>query len=212
MNKKSKDKAQADDSHQMNNQEKEPEAKKDELSELSAALEALRKEKDEIFGRLQRVSADYANFQKRVPKQIADALSYEKETFIKSVLPILDNFELTLNNASTVSNTETLVKGVKIISDQLFDILKSHGVEQITASGQKFDPALHQAVMQMSEPQKENNTVLQELQKGYKLNGRVIRSSRVVVNKYSPEPPVENHEPNNEQKADGDFETTDVSQ
>ena len=69
----------------------------------------------------------------------------------------------------------------------MLDILKSHGVEQIKALDEKFDPASHQAMIQKTEPDKEDNVVLEEFQKGYKLNGRVIRPSKVIVNKLQPE-------------------------
>ena len=154
---------------------------------LNEKLEDLQKEKDELFAQLQRVSADYTNFQKRVPKQIADTIAYEKETIIKTLLPALDNFEHTLQNAHSVETTELLIKGIRIIYDQMLDILKSHGVEQIKALDEKFDPASHQAMIQKTEPDKEDNVVLEEFQKGYKLNGRVIRPSKVIVNKLQPE-------------------------
>jgi len=162
-------------------------AKKSESEELHQTIENLQKEKDELFGKLQRVSADYANYQKRAPKQIADTISYEKEKIIKTLLPVLDNFEHTLQNAQTAENAEVLVKGIKIIYDQMLDILKSHGVEQIKAPGEIFDPAMHEAMMQKAEPEKEDNIVLEEFQKGYKLNGRVIRPSKVIVNKLQSE-------------------------
>ena len=136
-----------------------------------------------LFAQYQRVSADYANSQKRVPKQIADTICYEKEKIIKTLLPALDNFEHTLQNADSAENADVFVKGIEIIYDQMLDILKSHGVEQIKAPGEKFDPALHEAMMQKTEPEEEDNIVLEEFQKGYKLNGRVIRPSKVVVNK-----------------------------
>jgi molecular chaperone GrpE len=161
--------------------------KKNELKELQEALEKLQKEKDETFGKLQRISADYANFQKRVPKQISDTISYEKERIIKSLLPALDNFEHTLQNTNSVENVDALVKGIKIIYDQMLDIFKSHGVEQINAPGDHFNPAMHEAMMQKNEPEKEDNIVLEEFQKGYMLNGRVIRPSKVIVNKLASE-------------------------
>jgi molecular chaperone GrpE len=164
-------------------------AKKNEPEELHQTLESMQKEKDELFGKLQRVSADYANFQKRVPKQIADTICYEKEKIIKSLLPALDNFEHTLQNTHSAENVDALVKGIKIIYDQMLDIFKSHGVEQIKAPGEKFDPSMHEAMMQKTEPEKEDNVVLEEFQKGYKLNGRVIRPSKVIVNKLTSEQP-----------------------
>jgi len=145
----------------------------------------------------QRVSADYINFQKRVPKQISDTITYEKEMIIKSLLPTLDNFARTLQNAHNSENTEAIIKGVQIIYNQMLDTLKSHGVEQIKALGEKFDPALHEAVLQKTESEKQDGIVLEESQKGYKLNGRVIRPSRVIVNKLSIEeiqPPEQNTE------------------
>ena len=133
--------------------------------------------------KLQRLSADYSNFQKRVPKQIADTLAYEHEKVIRTLLPALDNFELTLKNAESAENAEAIIKGVKIIYDQMLDILKSHGAEQIKALGEKFDPAMHQAMLHQARPEQGENVVLEEFQRGYKLNGRVIRPSRVVINK-----------------------------
>jgi molecular chaperone GrpE len=134
-----------------------------------------------------RVSADYANFQKRVPKQIADAIEYEKEKIIRTLLPALDNFERMLQNAQPAENAESVVKGIKITYDHTLDILRSHGVEQIKSLGEKFDPALHEAITQKNEAGKEEGVVLEEFAKGYKLNGRVIRPSKVIVNKLTSE-------------------------
>ncbi len=189
-------------------EQEEPKAKKSELEELRQQIEDLQKEKDELFGKLQRVSADYANFQKRAPKQIADTIVYEKEKIIKTLLPALDNFEHTLQNAHSSGNADVLVKGIQIIYDQMLDILKTHGIEQIEALDEKFDPALHEAVMQKAEPDRKENVVLEEFQKGYKLNGRVIRPSKVIVNKPSSEQEVSQEE-QAEQEQTSD-ESTDV--
>jgi molecular chaperone GrpE len=161
---------------------REPKGKKGELDELRGTIESLLKEKDELFGKLQRISADYANFQKRVPRQIADSIVYEKERIIKTLLPVLDNFEHTLQNAGSAEK-DGLIKGIRIIYDQLLDVLKSHNVEQVEALGETFNPAVHEAMTQQINPEKEDGVVLEEFQKGYRLNGRVIRPSRVVVNK-----------------------------
>ncbi len=188
---------------------------KNDLDKLRDKIDNLQKEKDELFGKLQRVSADYANFQKRVPKQIADTICYEKEKIIKTLLPALDNFEHTLQNARSAENVEVLVKGIQIIYDQMLDILKSHGVEQIKALGEKFDPALHQAMMQKAQPEQEENIVLEEFQKGYKLNGRVIRPSKVIVNKLPSEETTQQQVPAEEkpqQEKDSPEQTTDEHQ
>lgn len=159
----------------------------DESAKLREELSQLQKERDELFAQLQRVSADYANFQKRAPKQISDTVTYEKEKIFRTLLPALDNFEHTLASADSAETVEVLVKGIAIVYDQMLDILRSHEVEQIEALGEKFDPAFHQAMMQRAESDEEDGVILEEFQKGYRLNGRVIRPSRVVVNKLTDE-------------------------
>jgi molecular chaperone GrpE len=151
--------------------------------ELQKQIESLKKEKDDIFAKLQRVAADYDNYQKRSARQLADSINYEKDKIIKAILPVLDNFEYILANTSCGVQDEALLKGVKIIYDQLLGVLKAQGIEQIHSAGEKFDPAQHEAITHRAEEGKDNGVVLEELQKGYILNGRVIRASRVVVNK-----------------------------
>jgi molecular chaperone GrpE len=170
----------------------------DYLLELEKAKNNCLQELLQIFiEQYQRASADYANFQKRAAKQTADAIAYEKEKIIKALLPALDNFESALGrlqNVRSAENADVLVKGIQIIYDQMLDILKSHGVEHIKALGEKFDPALHEVIMQKAEPAKEENIVLEEFQKGYKLNGRVIRPSRVIINKLPSEQEISQQE------------------
>jgi molecular chaperone GrpE len=174
------------------NDKSKPEKKADEAvvhahEQLQADFDALMAEKLELFEKLQRVSADYANYQKRIPKQIADSVGYEKERILKSLLPVLDNFEHALNNSQS-GDIDAVVKGIRIVYDQMLDAFKSHGVELVLAKDQIFDPSRHEAMMQRSEEDKENNLILEEFQKGYMLNGRVIRPSKVIVNKSAVEP------------------------
>jgi len=214
MKHKRTDRSRADGSHEAADADRE--AKSHELKELREAVESLQKDKDELFAKLQRVSADYANFQKRVPKQIADTLTYEKERLIKTLLPALDNFEHTLQKAHSAEDVDVLVKGVRIIYDQMLDILKSHNVERIEALGATFDPAVHEAMTQQSDPEKEENVVLEEFQSGYRLNGRVIRPSKVIVNrrKVDQQADKKGTEPaeqvTGEREAADEYETTDL--
>jgi molecular chaperone GrpE len=174
--------------------QKQPEVARDELEELRSRIDNLQKEKDELFAQLQRVSADYDNLQKRTARQIADTIGYEKEKIIKTILPALDNFEHTLQNVHSAGNVDALLKGIQIIYDQMLDILKLHNVEQIEALGEVFNPALHEAMMRKAEPEQKENIVLEEFQKGYILNGRVIRPSKVIVNKLTQEQPARQKE------------------
>ena len=165
-------------------------ALREALDELKQGLKSVQTEKDELFGKLQRVSADFANFQKRVPKQISDSVAYEKESMIRTLLPVLDNFEHTLQKAHSAESLDVVIQGVEMIYGQILDILKSHGVEQIHAQNETFDPTQNEAMMR-----REDDVVLEEFHKGYKVNGRVIRPAKVIVNKVQaeprPEPPAE---------------------
>jgi molecular chaperone GrpE len=189
MKHKRKEKSTDDDSHEA--EQAEQEERQGETHVKPDTIESLRAERDELFAKLQRVSADYANYQKRMPKQITDSIAYEKERIIKTLLPAMDNFEHTLQNAHSAENVDVLVKGIRIIYDQMLDILKSHNVEQIKALGEQFDPAMHQAMTRQSDPDKEEDTILEEFQKGYKLSGRVIRPSKVIVNKLPEQQPCD---------------------
>ncbi len=168
-----------------------------QIEEFKKQVESLQKEKADIFARLQRVAADYDNYQKRSARQISDSIAYEKDKIVKSLLPVLDNFDYILANTSCGVTDETLLKGVKIIYDQMLGVLKGHGIEQIKSAGEQFNPVHHEAITHRSENGKEDGVVLEELQKGYKLDGRLIRASRVVVNKLpsaQPSPPPEEPE------------------
>ena len=158
----------------------ETETLQKESEELRKQAECLKKEKEDIFAKLQRVAADYDNYQKRSTKQITEAIAHEKEKIIKAILAVLDDFERVLAHKE---NAEAVVKGIDMVYEHLKGVLRSEGLEEIESAGEKFDPAHHQALTQRTEENKEDGVVLEELQKGYKLNGRVIRASRVVVNK-----------------------------
>lgn len=185
-------------------EKEEAKAPDEELSKLRQQLESLQKERDELFGRLQRVSADYANFQKRIPKQVNDSVTYEKEKIIRSLLPILDNMDHLLK-AHSAESTDALVQGVEIIYGHMLDILKAHGVEQMQALGEPFDPMRHEAVMLREEPGKPADVVLEEIQKGYRIHDHILRPTRVVVSKApaAKPPQPQNQEPDEENPEEG---------
>lgn len=171
------------------------------IAELEKNIEAFEKkletvtaEKQDVFEQLQHISADYANFQKRTPKQIADSVAYEKKAILRSMLSSVDNFEHALSHASSAGGEETLdnlIKGIQLVFDHMMDALKGHGVKRIEALNQPFDPNLHEAMMRRSEPDKEDNTVLEVYQAGYLMGEQVLRPSKVIVNKIEEEKPAE---------------------
>jgi molecular chaperone GrpE len=177
------------------------------VEELEGQLKELTAEKQQIFEQLQRVSADYTNYQKRAPKQIADSVAYEKKAILRSLLPSVDNFEHALSHASAANGEEAmdnLIKGIQLAFDHMMDALKTNGVKRIEAVGQPFDPNLHEAMMRRSEPDKPTNTVLECYQAGYMMGEQVLRPSKVIVNMIEQEQPAEPETP------EEDAETTDT--
>ena len=162
------------------------------IEKLEKQIDELIGEKQDLFEQLQRVSADYANFQKRAPKQIADSVTYEKKAVLRSMLPSIDNLEHALSHASTANGQEALdnlIKGIQMVFDHMLDALKAHGVKRIDALDQPFDPNQHEAMMRRSEPDKEDDTVLEVYQAGYMIGEQVLRPSKVIVNKIIDEKP-----------------------
>lgn len=157
--------------------------------ELVEKIEELTKEKEQLFQQLQRVSADYANYQRRAPKQIEDSVEYQKKAFIRALLPSLDNFEHAINASHKTESVGEVVKGVEMIFSHMLDALKSQGVKQMQTVGEQFDPNLHEAMMRKSDPGQPDNTVLEEFQKGYMFNEQVLRPAKVIVNKIETEQP-----------------------
>lgn len=155
-------------------------------NEGQTPIEKLQTENKELTDKLQRLAADYANYQKRVPRQISETVEYEKRSIIRSLLPSMDNFALALAGVKTAQGPEALqgiIDGIKFIYDHFFDALKVHGVERIVCVGQPFEPGKHEAIMQKADPEKPDNTVLEEFQAGYTLNGQTLRPAKVSVNK-----------------------------
>ena len=186
-----------------------------QVDELNEKVEQLEKEKADTFEQLQRISADYANYQKRAPKQIADSVAYEKKSVVRSLLPSLDNFAHALANTDNIEgDAKTVVDGVQMVFDHMLDALKAHGVELIEAEGKEFDPMLHEAVMQRAEQDKPNGIVLEEFQNGYSMNGQTLRPSKVIVNKIPVETPTpaEPVEPTETEQDSSDDSDTDSQQ
>lgn len=129
-----------------------------------------------------KVFADMENLKRRLEKEHQNSLKFMMQSFIEELLPVVDNFERSLNVDNPTEEVKTFLKGYQMIFDQLMNILKKNGVEVIEAQGKEFDPNFHQAVMTANDENYGSNIVVEELQKGYKLKDRVIRASLVKVN------------------------------
>ena len=126
--------------------------------------------------------ADMENSKRRLEKEHQNSMKFMMQDFIEELLPVVDNFERSLNVQEPSEEIQTFLKGYQMIFDQLMAILEKNGVEAIEAQGKEFDPNFHQAVMTTNDENFDSNIVVEELQKGYKLKDRVIRASLVKVN------------------------------
>lgn len=137
-------------------------------------------ERDEYLNGWKRAKADFINYQKDETKRLEEVLKFANWDLVKELIIVLDSFDLAIAALEKESKTE---KGIYMIRIQLEDVLKKRGLERIVVSaGQKFDPALHEAVGEV-ESDKPSGTIVEEVEKGYLLNGRVIRPARVKLAK-----------------------------
>ena len=159
--------------------EAEAEAPDEDAAALKAQVESLKEALEEKDNRVKRLQADFENFRRRTSKEREELANVVTQDLLKSMLPILDNFDRAM--AAEQKDNESFQKGVEMIYTQLHETLKNAGLEPIETEGQKFDPNFHQAVMRVENPDLEDDTIAQELQKGYIVKGRVIRPSMVQV-------------------------------
>ena len=133
----------------------------------------------ELTNDLKRVQAEFENYKKRAEKENSHFRDYAKAELVKKLLTVLDSFEIALKNTD---NHEEFVKGVELIYSQLYTLLKEEGLQCIETKDKRFDPYLHE-VMLSEKSDKEEDTILEELQKGYKFKQMVLRHSKVKVAK-----------------------------
>jgi molecular chaperone GrpE len=149
----------------------------------SDELQRLREERDGLFDRLARTTADFKNAQKRLQGELDSRLQYANSALIKSLLPVIDNFERALAVDPAKTDVPSLLKGMQIVHDQWLQVLKDQEVEEIAPQpGEPFDPTRHEAVVQQ-EATYPVPTVVQLFAKGYALRGRTLRPAQVAVSK-----------------------------
>ena len=147
--------------------------------DLTEKLEAKEKEAKENYDRYLRTMADLENYKKRAAKEKADIIKFGKEEIIRDILPFVDSLDRALEHST--GDVKAFKEGIALVQEQLLCCLKKHGVERIETAGLAFDPNFHEALMQMESDQHENNKIVSEMEKGYLLNGRLLRPSRVCV-------------------------------
>jgi molecular chaperone GrpE len=144
-------------------------------------LQKLRLERNDLFDRLARLQAEFDNYRKRAAKENADFRDFAVSDAARTLLPVIDSFTLALKN--TAAKPEDLRKGVELIFKQLQDVLQKLNVERIPAEGEPFDPHVHEAIEMVETDAAPDHHVLEELQPGYRIKGRLLRPAMVRVAK-----------------------------
>lgn len=161
--------------------ETSPSATTGEVQTLKLQLEQKEKELADIRDQFLRLQAETENFKKRIVREKNDLSQFANERLIKGLIPIHEDLKRAL--AAPDVNATSLKEGVEMISRQLISFLKSENVKPIPAVGEKFDPAIHEALSQIETDQHAENTVVQEISKGYFLNDRVVKPAKVIISK-----------------------------
>jgi molecular chaperone GrpE len=151
------------------------------ISEISAKLAEKEKEAAANYDKYLRAIAELDNYKKRAAKEKTEIIKYGKEDVIKDILPFVDSLDRALEHADSTIDIQSFKEGLKLIQDQLLTSLKKHGVDKIECCGKEFDPNFHEALMQVDSEHLEENKVVNEFERGYLLNGRLLRPSKVSV-------------------------------
>ena len=175
---------------QENKEEKKPE-KKDKTPKLKLSISGNKKELEETKNQLKeledkyiRLFAEFENYKKRVRKENEALISTASESVLRSILPILDDFERAKKMSDDENSTEQFSEGVYLVYEKLFSTLRSLGLEQIDCTDSEFNPEEHEAIAELpASDATMKNKIIDTVEKGYKLNTKIIRFPKVVVGK-----------------------------
>jgi len=157
-----------------------PQGTSSEPAGVDAELQKVKAERDSLLDRLARAQAEFENARRRAAKEQQDFRDFAMIDAVKSLLPVVDNFERALNSKSEPADFRA---GVELIYKQLRDVLTKLGVQPIEAKGQQFDPHVHEAIEMVETSDADDHEVLEEWQRGYKLKDRLLRPAMVKVAK-----------------------------
>jgi molecular chaperone GrpE len=163
-----------------------------EQAQLAKALEQKSREAAEANEKYLRTYADFDNYRKRMQRDMVDFRKYANEQLVLDLLTVVDNLGLALKHSTEAGDaSQGLQQGVELVHKQLRDTLEKFGVKQFAAAGEPFDPAKHDAMMQVATDEVPENTVVQVFQEGYIYHDRVLRHAKVSVSKKPQPEPVE---------------------
>jgi len=156
---------------------------KQEMETLRKDLQEAKQEAEQLKDRWMRAAAELDNYKKRSLRDREDLLRQAQERVIREFLPVLDNLQRALAHANNRESTEGLLEGIQMIERQFLSALEKLGVTPMEVLHQTFDPGKHEAMMQVESEEHEPNTVVQELEKGYLWQDRLLRPAKVAVSK-----------------------------
>ncbi len=157
------------------------EEKKKDAVNLKKKLAECEREKEEYLNGWRRAQADFLNYKKKESERTKELIRFNNEKFILKLLPVLDNFSVAEENMPDDLKKDKWVEGILKIKNQISDFLKNQGVEEIKSLGEKFDPNFHEAIAMAEKKGKESGLIIEEIQKGYLLEGKVLRPAKVKV-------------------------------
>jgi molecular chaperone GrpE len=171
--------------------EEKPETEKEQPRDV----DELNKELSELKDKYLRLYADFENYKRLVAKNKEELIKYSNEDLMRELLPVIDHLELALQHSAKGDNLSALAEGVQMTLKELTATLEKFGLTTIESLGKPFDPSLHHAISQTESEEMEENMVVEEFRKGYKLKDRVLRAALVSVSKKpDKEPDTKNQE------------------
>lgn len=165
----------------VNEQEVQAENDVEETTSNNKEIEKLIAEKEMLNNQYIRLAADFENFRKRQAQEREALLKYGAQECMKKLIEVVDNFDRAMQAVEKIENVEQMKETFFVLNKQLIENLTKLGLEQIKSVGEKFDPNLHEAVMQTQTDEYPEETIIKELQKGYKMGDKVLRPSMVDV-------------------------------
>ncbi len=157
----------------------------DDIQGLFEKIQSLTDERDQLRDQVLRAMADFQNYKRRSQQEMAMYRQLANESFVRDLLPVLDNFERSLSHLDAGASVDKIVEGISAVERQLRQALEGHSVKRIASLGQPFDPELHEALGTEESEEHPEDTVTSEIEPGYKMGEKVIRPARVRVAKRS---------------------------
>lgn len=169
-------------------QKKQSEAHEEPQAPATEALEQenemLKQQLEELKDKYMRMYADFDNYKKRMVKEKLDTINMASQDTVSALLPVLDDFDRAKRNAEAPNSKEHFSEGIALVYQKLYAVLRQRGLEEMETNGEPFDPEFHEAFTEIPAPSENlKGKIVDTIEKGYKLNDRIIRHPKVVVGK-----------------------------